>query len=248
MNLFLIVTLAALISGLLSLVGGFFYLYNKKLQNIDLKYLISFAAGTMLAAALLDVLPEAMVIGEPALVTKFILVGIVAFFIGEKTLLWHHHSHHSECEHIKPVGILVIAGDTLHNFLDGIVVAATFSISLELGLVTTLAIIAHEIPQELGDFAILINSGMTKSKVFLFNIISSFAALLGAWLALFFAAELSSIMPYLLGFAAGNFIYIAAADLIPEIHHESNRLKMIIQIFSLMFGVLIVGFIISLVE
>lgn len=248
MNIIFIVSIAAIISGLLSLLGGFFYLYNKKFQKIDLKLLISFAAGTMLAAALLDVVPEALEMGEVDIITMCILAGIVAFFIGEKTLLWHHHSHEECCDHVKPVGLLVIVGDSLHNFLDGVVIAATFSISIELGIVTTLAIIAHEIPQELGDFAILINSGMQKSKVFLFNIISSFAALFGAWLALAFSSELTQLMPYLLGFAAGNFIYIAAADLIPEIHHENNRRKMIIQIFALLLGVFIVGFIISLVE
>lgn len=248
MNLTLVVTAAAVISGLLSLVGGVFFLLNKRFQNLDLKYLISFAAGTMLAAALLDVIPEALAIGNAEIVSKMVLCGIVAFFIGEKTLLWHHHSHNHKEEHIKPVGPLVIVGDTIHNFLDGVVIGITFSLDYKLGIITTLAIIAHEIPQELGDFAILLNAGVDKAKVFTVNIISSMAAVLGAWLAISIQGTITQYMPYLLGFAAGNFIYIAAADLIPEIHHEKNTWKMLIQIICLVLGVTIVGYIITLVE
>jgi len=238
MTTLLWVSLASLATGLLSLVGGLALLYRQRLSTQVLRYLVSFAAGAMLAAAFLDVLPEALRIGEGKPVLWFVLAGMILFFITEKFLLWHHHSHEHSPEEVKPTGPLIIMGDTLHNFLDGITITITFLASLPLGIITTIAIICHEIPQEIGDFAVLLDAGYAKRRVLIYNLLSSLATLVGAWGALLLARQLTAINPELLGVAAGSFIYIAAADLIPEIHRESDTKRMSYQVLALLIGVL----------
>jgi zinc and cadmium transporter len=248
MSLFVWATLASLATGILSLAGGIVLLYRKRLKQSTLRCLVSFAAGAMLAAAFIDILPEAFERGDARSISAYILVGIVIFFLAEKFLLWHHHSHEHSVEETKPVGTLVILGDTMHNFLDGITIGLTFLVSVPLGIITTMAIIFHEIPQEIGDFAILLDAGFTKTRVFFYNLLSSFATLVGAWLALFFSGVFENAIPQLIALAAGSFIYISAADLIPEIHRESNTKNIRYQTLALVLGVIVIWLAVGLAE
>ncbi|MBI5465801.1 MAG: ZIP family metal transporter [Candidatus Kerfeldbacteria bacterium] len=242
---FILITAAALATGLLSLTGGVILLHLRRLGPHNLRYLVSFAAGAMLSAAFLDILPEAISAGDGAGNLVYVLYAMVFFFLTEKFLLWHHHSHEHAGGEPHPVGFLVIVGDSLHNFLDGITITVTFLVSLPLGLVTTAAIIFHEIPQEIGDFAILLDAGFARLRVLWWNLFSSLATLVGAWLALFFADSLSLINSQLLSLAAGSFIYIAAADLIPQIHRETDTRRMTYQALALCLGMGLIGLLVK---
>ncbi len=165
----------------------------------------------------------------------FILLGFLLFFAIEKFILWHH-CHEERCT-VHTSATIVLVGDTLHNFLDGIAIAAAFLINPAVGLATTVAIFAHEIPQEVADFSILLSSGMKKSRALRYNILSSLASLAGAVAAYFFATAIESAIPLLIALAAGGFIYIAAADLIPEIHKEERRTHMVFQFLLFFVGI-----------
>ncbi len=197
------------------------YLY-KSLDEL-INYLVSFAVGGMLGAAFLELLPEA--VEKTPHWGIMVLLGIVLFFIIEMYFHWHHHHTHAKCghKHIHPIGYLNLIGDGVHNFIDGMIIAATFLISAPLGIITTIAVIVHEVPQEFGDFGILVFSGFSKAKAMLFNFASALLAVAGALVA-FFTAELTGDFSiYLIPFAAGGFIYMAAADLLPEIHKHAGK-------------------------
>ena len=188
--------------------------------------LISYAIGALLGASFLEILPHALEHGEPHRMAATVLAGILIFFVLEKLVLWRH-CHHDHCEAHEAQapahdhgrsGLLILVGDTFHNFVDGILIAAAFLENTELGIVTALAIIAHEIPQEVGDYLILLHSGYSKAKALAFNLLSSLATLVGAMLAYFALSELTSWIPSLLGLAAASMIYVAVADLIPGLH------------------------------
>ncbi|MCC6210365.1 MAG: ZIP family metal transporter [Burkholderiales bacterium] len=185
--------------------------------------LVSFAIGALLGAAFLEVIPQAFAHGEPRSVAAAILIGILAFFLMEKLLLWRHSHDHDEQSHTHDhgrSGALIMVGDTVHNFLDGILIAAAFLQSTQLGIVAALAIVAHEIPQEVGDFVILLNSGYTKVRAFTLNIVSSAATLAGGMLGYYALQAVQGWMPVLLGIVAASMIYVAVADLIPGLHRR----------------------------
>lgn len=222
-----------------SLVGGLFLLYKEKWTQKASGYLVSFAAGVLLSAAFFDLLPEALELAEKAEeVFFFTLSGMVVFFLVERFLLRLHH--HERFHDLPPVSSLVIVGDSLHNFIDGIIIATTFLVSTPLGIVSSLAIISHEIPQEIGDFGILLHGGMKRKKVLLVNLAAALMTVVGAILALSFAAKIRLVMLPLLSFAAGNFIYIAASDLIPEIHHGLGKQKSWLQTFLFLAGIVFI--------
>ncbi|UCV13007.1 ZIP family metal transporter [Dechloromonas denitrificans] len=207
--------------------------------------LISYAIGALLGAAFLEILPHALEHGEPHRMAATVLFGILAFFVLEKLVLWRH-CHHDHCEAHEPhagghdhgrSGLLILVGDTFHNFVDGILIAAAFLESTELGIVTALAIIAHEIPQEVGDYLILLHSGYSKTKAIVFNLLSSLATLLGAMLAYFALAGLSEWIPYLLGLAAASMIYVAVADLIPGLHKRTELKATVQQVLLIGLGI-----------
>lgn len=177
--------------------------------------LVSFAIGTLLAAALLEILPHALETApRPGLVTATLLGGILAFFLLEKLLLWRH-SHH-EHEHAEGrVALMVIVGDSFHNLVDGVIIASAFSADFELGVVTALAIIAHEVPQEVGDFLVLLHSGYSRRQAFLYNLIASAAMLVGGIAGYFALQGVRDWIAPLLGIAAASMLYVAIADLIP---------------------------------
>ncbi len=214
--------LATIVVSLISLIG-FFFLSNSK----TIQYLVSFAAGTLLATAFLELLPEAISYSNGE-VLIFSLFGFIGFFLFESFLSWHHH------EKRKPSAPLLLLGDALHNFLDGIAIAASFMTSFHLGLATTLSIALHEIPQELGDFSLLLKSGFSKRKALLANLFSGITALLGAFLYLNFSSFIEE--SYLLALTAGMFIYIATVDIIPEVLEN----KKIQNIFLVLLGILVI--------
>lgn len=217
------VALWALVGGLFSLVGGILLLSRAKLAYSLAHYASPFAAGALLAAAFFDIFPEAVEIGAETTTFLFALIGIITFFILEHYLHWFHHHH----EHVgllarKPTTTLIIIGDTLHNAIDGVAIGAAFLINVPAGIATAVAIAAHEIPQEIGDFGILLKGGMRRSRVLFWNAVSALATLLAALLTFWLGSAEHFPLGVILGLAAGMFIYIAASDLIPTIHREAK--------------------------
>ena len=225
---------ASIAGGVLSVCAAALALF---LRAAWIHSLVSYAIGALLGAAFLEVIPHAFEHGDPHTAALSILFGILAFFLLEKLLLWRHSheghdtdGHGGEHEVARPVteaahdhgrsGALIVVGDTIHNFLDGILIAAAFLQSTQLGIIAALAIVAHEIPQEVGDFVILLNSGYSKTKAFCLNVLSSGATVVGGVLGYFTLQVLQGWTPILLGIVAASMIYVAVADLIPGLHRR----------------------------
>lgn len=237
------VFLWALVGGLFSLLGGIILLSRSKLAHGLARYATPFAAGALLGAAFFDILPEAVEMGDGAVVFRFALVGIILFFILEHYLHWFHHHHdHDHGTFIRrPTTTLIIIGDTLHNAIDGIAIGAAFLISPPVGIATALAVAAHEIPQEIGDFGILLKNGMRRSRALFWNGISSIATVITALLTFWLGTSEHFPLIAILGLAAGMFIYIAASDLIPTIHHEAKGKFAHASLLLLILGAALVG-------
>jgi zinc and cadmium transporter len=230
-------TLASVIViSLISLIGVFTLgIKEDRLQKV-LFYLISFSAGALLGDVFIHILPEIMV-GEAALQGSiYVLAGIIIFFVLERILMWHQ-SHTSHQERVHSVVHLTIIGDALHNFLDGIIIAASFLVSIPVGIATATAVIFHEIPQEIGQFAILVHGGWSRRKALLYNFFSALTAIAGAIMVLVFSQSFEEAPTILLGFGAASFIYIAMSDLIPELQKESNTRRSIIQLIWMTAGI-----------
>ena len=230
------ILIAVLIVSLVSVLGILIFFREKTLNKI-LFFLVSFAAGTLLGAAFLDLLPEALEGGFKESVPVFILLGILSFFILEKFLYWHHHHTGHEHEEVHGFTYLNIIGDAIHNLLDGAVIAISFMNSTALGIVTTIAIIAHEIPQEIADFSILIYGGFSRAKALVYNFLTALTAVIGALAAYFFSSAIENSRIFFTSLAAGGFIYIASTDLIPEIHKEKDLKKSLLQFVLLALGI-----------
>ncbi|GHU07808.1 hypothetical protein FACS189431_2960 [Alphaproteobacteria bacterium] len=232
------------------MVGGICLLASKRHIKLA-EYATAFAAGALLSAAFIDLLPEAAETGEPETVFIAVLAGILTFFLLEGLVHWfHHHHHHDEHQPTDPVVPLVIIGDTVHNFIDGIAIAAGFLVDPLTGIIVTLAVAAHEIPQEIGDFGLLLHKGVKRSKVLLINIASALATTVAA-VIFYLVGQSLDVEPYLapvLGFVAGFFIYIAVSDIIPSIHHEKSRKLVLRQSIILLIGVILVGVAIRLLH
>lgn len=243
MNDWILLLAVTTMGGLVSLIGGLYLLYGKWGTAKLLRISVPFAAGALLAAAFLDVLPEALEAGEVKTVLMAALGGFLFFFVLERSLSWFHH-HHEEGEshgHSQRNVWLIVIGDTLHNLLDGLAIGAAFLISPATGVVTTIAIAAHEIPQELGDFGLMLAKGMRKSRVLLVNILSALVTVLGASLVYGYGGNLPVPEWALLAVTAGFFLYIAASDIIPTIHAEPRKRIANLQTIVLIVGVVFVG-------
>jgi len=241
------VVLFSFLGGVLSLAGGIILAYTKKGRGFA-TYATAFAAGALLAAAFLDLLPEALEDGDVHLVLLAAMGGLVFFFLLEGALNWFHvHSHHAEHK-VHPVVPMIILGDTIHNFIDGVVIAAAFLVSPASGIVVTLAVAAHEIPQEIGDFAIMLKSGLKREKVLAINIYSSLATVASATVFYLLGDSFEFAMWPLIALAAGFFIYIATTDIIPTIHQEKNKREMAVKSTWLVAGILIVGLLIEVLH
>lgn len=243
---------ASLLGGLLSLLFAAMLALNTRASWLSM--LVSYAIGALLGAAFLNTLPEAFELSEdPMQVTVTVLIGILIFFILEKLVLWRH-CHIEDCEAHDPLhslaatvthhqhdhgrsGMMIIVGDTFHNFVDGILIAAAFMVDVQLGIVTSIAIIAHEIPQEAGDFIILLNSGYTRRMAFLMNLLSSFATLVGGVLAYFMLHKMNFLVQPLLGLASASMIYVAMSDLIPGLHKRPEIKATIQQVTLILLGI-----------
>ncbi|MFZ2192719.1 MAG: ZIP family metal transporter [Candidatus Moraniibacteriota bacterium] len=210
---------------LISLVGVFSLSFDQKKLYKVLIYLVSFSAGTLMGDAFIHLIPEAFESSDNASMISFsILSGIVVFFLIEKIVHWRH-CHEEPCEkHPHPFSYVILVGDSIHNFIDGMIIATSFLVSIPLGIATTTAVIFHEIPQEIGDFASLVYAGFSRSKALLFNFLTALTAVFGAVVILALNLNVENLTSFLVPFAAGGFIYIAGTDLIPELHkHRSFK-------------------------
>ncbi len=241
------IIVVALAGGLLSVLAAAALSVSLGTQRVGI--LISYAIGALLGAAFLEILPHAFETADPHEMAATVLGGILAFFVLEKLVLWRH-CHHDHCEahdahapahdHGRS-GLLILVGDTFHNFVDGILIAAAFIEDTNLGIVTALAIIAHEIPQEVGDYLILLHSGYSRFKALMFNLLSSLATLAGAMLAYFALSEMTAWIPSLLALAAASMIYVAVADLIPGLHKRTALKETLQQVSLIGLGVLTIA-------
>ena len=252
MNLLVIIAVC-FFGSLLSLSLAYIFSKLKMVNYAD--YFVSFAVGTLLGAAFLEIIPHAYELSRDLhQISLIVLIGILVFFILEKLLVWRH-CHGSHCENHSPVvnhvvkkGSILIIGDCFHNFIDGILIASAFIVDINLGLITALAIIVHEIPQEISNFSILINSGYSLSRTLLMNVITGFAMIIGAILAYFVLNDLEFLIPIILAFAASSMIYVAISDLIPSLHKKVEIKQTVQQTFSIFLGVLIIYFLHSLIH
>lgn len=220
MTLIWILSATTLVS-LLSLIGIFTFGMHSKIFDKILVLLVGFAAGGLIGGAFLHLLPEAVEQGGGQGVFFYALCGFTAFFLMERYFYWRH-CHHGVCD-VHSFTYLNLIGDGIHNFTDGLIIAASFMTDFKLGVVTTLAVIFHEIPQEIGDFGILVYGGFSKSRALFFNFICALFAILGALLGYFLSGLIENISLFLISFTAGGFIYIAASDLIPELHRQKDN-------------------------
>lgn len=235
-----------------ALIGGFFLLRNEKFAIKISHFLASFAAGVLLGTAFFDLLPEASHEAESKNIDIFLwtLIGIVIFFLVERFIHWfhHHEEYHEHEKETKSTLPLIIIGDTMHNFLDGVVIAATFMVNTQVGILTALAVFAHEIPQEIGDFGLMLHKGLSRKRIIIVNMISAAFAFAGAILMYLLGNVLEGYLPIFLSLTAGFFIYIASSDLIPEIHHEKRRGYALIESLMLVLGIIVIFISVSLLE
>jgi zinc and cadmium transporter len=238
---------SAIVGGVLSVLAAASFAFKARTAWVPM--LVSYAIGALLGAAFLEVLPEAIVAsGDASSTTALVLLGILVFFVLEKLVLWRH-CHIESCEGHEPrvgsdgghdhgrSGLMILIGDTFHNFVDGVLIAAAFMVDIKLGLITALAIIAHEIPQEVGDFLILLHSGYSKARALAYNMLSSVATLLGGLIAWFGLAGAQQAVPHLLALAAASMIYVAVADLIPGLHKRPELRATVQQVLLIGAGI-----------
>ncbi len=255
MGLLFFIVLFCAIGGILSvLAAALFLLLPERHKQAALPHGISFAIGALLAVAFWGLLPHAFADTQPEhyqVLSGTVLAGILGFFMLEKLLIWRHCHAHGDAAvtsmehqhgHSKPqsVAMLIIIGDSIHNFVDGILIAAAFLTDIKLGIATSLAVAVHEIPKEVGDFAILIASGYSQKKAILYNVLASLATVIGGILAYFSLDGLQEGLPYFLALAASSFIYIAVADLIPSLHQKTDLKTSVAQIVLIAAGVLLI--------
>jgi zinc and cadmium transporter len=215
------------------LVASTLLFFRQDIRSRVVPWLVSFAVGTLLGAALLNLVPEALENLAPATALGTLLAGIMTFFTLEKMVLWRHCHEEDECHVHASTVPLIILGDAVHTFVDGVVIAAATLTSIPLGVTTALAVVAHEIPQEAGDFAVLLAAGQSRRRAVLLNVSSAAGGVLGAALMLTFGVQMPGLVPYVLAFAAGNFLYVAMADLIPSLHRgrlDNNALRQVLLI------------------
>ncbi|MFX1363335.1 MAG: ZIP family metal transporter [Promethearchaeota archaeon] len=220
---------------------------SEKFQKTIIPILISFATGVLLTVAFLGLIPEAVEeVGEPHLIMPYILGGILFFFIMEKIVIWRN-CRNNTCEiHSQASGPIILVGDSFHNFTDGIVIAAAFLSGLNLGLVAGFTIIIHEIAQETGDFGVLLHSGYSRKKAFIYNIISSSTTIPASIISYFILDSIEFVVPFLLAISAASFIYIALSDLTPDLHQHTDLKYIIRQLLVLVLGIITMVLLLSL--
>lgn len=236
---------------LVSLIGVVTLYWKKEAVKKYVFVLVSLAVGALLGDAFIHLIPEAFESSiNPTLISILIIAGVLVFFVLEKFLHWHHHEGIDDHEHdkhqISHVGKMVLISDGLHNLIDGLIIGASYLVSIEVGIATTIAVVLHEIPQEIGDFGVLLHAGYTKSRALFLNFISALLAIGGAVIALVLGKSAENFSLYFLPIAAGGFIYIALADLIPELHKTKRIKHSVIQLISVAVGVVLMILLLSL--
>lgn len=223
----------------LSLTGAVLFFVRSDLVKKMVLPLVGLAVGALFGDAFLHLIPEALESEVGGIAPLFIILGIITFFVLERFLHWHHH--HDTGEHVHanelPLGKMILFSDALHNFIDGVVIAVSYAVSIPVGIATTIAVVLHELPQEIGDFGLLIHAGYSKSKALFFNFISSLSAFLGFAIASFFLVS-ENFLALASAFAAGAFIYIAGSDLVPELKNNKFDKKSVVEFLFILIGVL----------
>ncbi|MEA1929407.1 MAG: ZIP family metal transporter [Patescibacteria group bacterium] len=236
---------SVIVVSLISLVGVLFLLLKESRLQKYLSILVALATGALFGDALLHLLPEIFSEAENTLLPSILVLGgILLFFVLEKFLRWSHSHELTACDcppeghkTVKTVGQLSLVSDGFHNLLDGVIIAASYLVSPPIGIATTIAVILHEIPQEIGDFAILIHSGFSKARALLFNLFSGSLAILGAVVTLLIGVWADNLTTILLPIAAGGFLYLAGSDLVPELHKTTGFKKSIFQLIAFLIGI-----------
>jgi zinc and cadmium transporter len=243
--LYLLIALVAGSVGSVLLAGLLLLLDSDRLGRVS-TWLMYFAGGTLLGAAFLGMIPKAITMAQPVMVLQFILAGILFFFVMEKIILWRT-CRNRDCErHLHAMAPIILIGDAFHNAIDGVVIAASFLTSTELGIFVTLSVILHEIPQELGDFGLLLKSGLSRKRALWLNVLSGSTAIVFGIAAYFTMEEVQTMIPWALAFSASSFLYIALADLIPEMHRRTRLQDSITQILLISLGIFVIYLIIIL--
>jgi zinc and cadmium transporter len=230
--------LSVVVVSLISLIGVFTFSINiNKLKKIVL-FFVSFASGALLGDAFIHLLPETVAHnGFVINISLYVLSGILVFFIVEKFIHWRHCHIPTTKMHPHPFAYVNLVGDGVHNLIDGMIIAASFVIDINVGIATTLAVILHEIPQEIGDFSILIHGGFKRKKALMLNLVTALTAVVGALIVLVVGENILNINNIIVPFAAGGFIYLACSDLIPELHKEEKPLKSVAQLIFFVLGI-----------
>lgn len=240
MTALVLTIISTVLVSLLSLSGAVLMFFFKKHLQTYLLQIVALAAGTLMGSAFLHLIPESAEILPIRLVNIILLTAFVSFFLLEKILQWHHHHEYEQESHT--IGYISLAGDLIHNFIDGLIIYASFYTSTALGITTAFAVVLHEIPQEIGDFGVLLHSGFSKSKAVISNLLVSLTSIAGGLIGFLWLESSSAITPYITAFAAGGFIYTAASDLLPEIRHETKKNRSWVTFLIFLTGVMLMVF------
>jgi len=235
---------SVILISLVSFIGLITFSVKLKKLKKFLIYMVSFSAGALFGNAFIHLLPEIVRIhGFTLTISLSLLVGIISFFIVEKVIHWRHchqhHHHHFGKKQIHPFAIMNLLGDAVHNLIDGVIIGASYLVSIPAGIATTIAVALHEIPQEIGDFGVLLHGGFSRRKALLFNFFTALTAILGLVLAFTMSSMIENFTLFAIPFAAGGFIYIAGSDLIPEIHKEVKAKTSLISLGTFILGILV---------
>jgi len=248
MNPVIYILLSVLIVSLISVIGVLFIFLKKSALNNFLIFFVSLSVGSLLGGAFLHLIPESFGEGGFSLKVSFlILLGIITFFIIENFIHWRHCHIPTSKNHPHHLGSMNLIGDGIHNLIDGLVIAASYFVSLPVGIATTLAVIIHEIPQEIGDFGVLLYAGFSKRKALFFNFLSALIAMIGAIIGILFSENSEAFVYIIIPIAAGGFLYIAGSDLIPEIHKNQEKGFPLKNLFGILLGILIM-YLLTLLE
>ncbi|MFZ2202029.1 MAG: ZIP family metal transporter [Microgenomates group bacterium] len=237
MNLLANIIIFTFLGGVVSLIGGIALLFWRKVLTRFIMELTSFAAGVMITVSILDLLPESILGADVETASVLLLVGVLFLFFLERTSLWFHHHHEPHGHGPSMVGVWL--GDTLHNMIDGVAIGAAFLLEPAFGKATALAVAAHELPQEMADFTLYVKAGFSRTKTITLNVLSSLATIAGGVGVYLLGNFVEGIEPYILAFTAGMFLYIALADLIPELHRTTEKRETIRQLASFSLGIFV---------
>lgn len=240
MSLYLYIFGSVTLVSFLSLLGVFFLSFSPRFMEKLILFMVSLSAGVLLGDSFLHLLPEAAARdGDSLKIWLWIIAGLLTFFVLEKIIHWRHCHILTSSKHPHPLGIMNLVGDCLHNFFDGVIIAGSFLVNIPLGITTLIAIIAHEIPHEIGNFGVLLYAGYPRRRALLFNFLTALTAILGSAAAVMIGSRINDFSDMIVPFTAGGFIYIATADLIPEMKKETAAHKSLYQLISIIIGVLI---------